>query len=69
MVVTAVFLGSLALYPLSIGPAAVMVVKGRLNESTYTAIYSPLGAVCDCWRPANRAINWYGRVWLRASGE
>jgi hypothetical protein len=69
MVVAAVLLGSLTLYPLSIGPAAVMVVKGRLSESIYTAIYSPLGAVCARWRPAHRAINWYGRLWLRASGE
>jgi hypothetical protein len=58
--------GLLALYPLSIGPAAVMLVKGRLNEYTYSVIYSPLDAVCDHWRPARRAVNWYGWLWLRA---
>jgi hypothetical protein len=61
-VVVAVVLTALLLptvYVASAGPAAVMVVKGRISFDIYSATYAPLLTI-EQWLPrASRAMDWW----------
>ena len=53
----------LVVYPLSTGPAVVLVDKGVLPKSALD-IYAPVAILAYNWPPADRFFDWYLKnVW------
>ncbi|MBC7853453.1 MAG: hypothetical protein IAF94_08460 [Pirellulaceae bacterium] len=54
------------LYVLSIGPASWIAMKYPATEKWLEAVYFPVLAFRDQFRPVEGALNWYMRFWIPA---
>jgi|SRR4051794_28409267 hypothetical protein len=56
---------ALALYILSVGPAAKLVDNGVINKSVVRVAYAPLLLADEHWLFAHRFLRWYVKFWVK----
>jgi hypothetical protein len=51
------------LYMASVGPAARLVVDGRVSNRAYRVAYGPLQQAANCWGPTSKVLDRYLELW------
>jgi hypothetical protein len=64
MVVVLLFLGSIPLYPLSIGPAIYLLNAGFIPKKPVEIFYAPLAWAANHCDPLDYALKRYIALWL-----
>jgi hypothetical protein len=58
------FLAAIVLYPLSTGPAYLLLFKPhRISPQTWTTVYTPIKWLTDSYDPLRALLTWYLRLW------